>query len=233
MTTTSRIAAVLFAGAVGLAGCSSDTSELGRAGDVLASVFTGVIGDDEGPAPPMKVDRSKVAELSYASIGVEIGENPQFLFVLANQTATDDLYTLGYQVSLVLREGRLIRTQGFERDVLGGRWAGPNIIRQAAAEPGVVYGDRYMETSERGIGTREAHCSAQAIGDETVTILGSPIATRHVRESCVVSELKWKFDNEFWIDPVSGEVWRSIQNIHPKVAPIVIETFRPSTRPAS
>lgn len=225
---------VALLGALALGACAGGSSQNERTANMVTGLVEGWFSDDEGaPPPPMKVPRAKVDELPFASIGVEIDDNPQFLFVMANQTATDDLYTLGYQVSLVLRDGRLIRTQGFPRDVLGGRWDGPNIITAAAAQPGIVYGDRYMETSERGIGTRTAECSAQAVGDETVTILGAPIVARHVRETCEVDELKWEFSNDFWVDPASGLVWRSIQYIHPKVNPVILETFRPATRPAS
>lgn len=224
-------ALVLAISAACLAACTAGDSDVGRAGAMVGALVGGIFSDSDTPGPPMKVDRSKVAELPYASVGVEIEDLPQFLFILANQNATDDLYTLGYQISIVLRNGRIIRTNGFGRNVLGGRWKGADIIQTAAASPGVVYGDRYMETSERGIATRDVHCSAQAVGDESVTILGSPVATRHVRESCDVEELKWAFENDFWVDPVSGQVWRSIQYIHPKIEPIVIETFRPSSRP--
>jgi hypothetical protein len=207
---------------------SSDSGGLGQAGAIVGGVVEGIFSDEEAPKAPAKVDRSLAAKYQFASIGVTIDDNPQFLFLLANRTDTEELYTLGYQVSVVLRRGRVIRTQGLARDVLGGRWEGEDLVRRAMNAPAPVSGVRWFESAERDVSTYQADCTAQDFGDETITVLGTPIVTRHVSEECTVVDMKWQFRNEFWIAPSTGQVWLSLQHIHPRVNPLLIETFRPA-----
>lgn len=229
--TTVRVLAL--AATAALAGCASKGGgSVGEAGEMVIGVLEReLFGSDEevaAVAAPAKVPRDMAAKLPYASIGVQIDDNPQFLFLLANQTPTDHLYTLGYQVSVVMRGGRIIRTQGLMQDVLGGRWEGEDIVLTAARNGGTSEGVRWTETNDRGVGTREVRCIARYVQDETITILDTPMVTRRIEEECAVPELKWRFTNYFWVAPGSDQVWMSVQNIHPKVNPLVVETFRPA-----
>ena len=47
-------------------------------------------------------------------------------------------------------------------------------------------------------------------------------------EVCDVEDMKWHFRNEFWITPADGRVWLSLQYVHPRINPVLIETFRPA-----
>ncbi len=213
-----------------LAGCSSANEEgsVGQAGMMVYGIVERLIDPETVQRPPDKIERKMAAELPYASIGVKIDDNPQFLFLLANQVDKNELYTLGYQVSIVLRGGRMVRTKGLSQDILGARWEGEDIIKTAVNSPTPVQGVHWFELNVRGIRTLEARCVAQAVGDETITILETPIATRHVQETCEVDELQWRFVNDFWIEPGTLRVWASVQYVSPKVNPLVLETFRPA-----
>lgn len=217
--------------ALALSACSSDSEEgsVGMAGQMVYGIVERLIDPEATPRPPEKIERKMAAELPYASIGVKIDDNPQFLFLMANQADKNELYTLGYQISIVMRGGRVIRTQGLSRDVLGARWDGEDIIKTAVHSGAPVQGVRWYDSNERGIRTLEARCVAQAIGDETITILETPIVTRHIQETCQVEELQWRYVNDFWIAPDTLQTWASIQYISPKVNPLILETFRPAS----
>lgn len=216
---------------VALAACTSrnDDGSIGQVGDVIVALVERMIDPDTVPRPPEKIERKMAAELQYASIGVKIDDNPQFLFLLANQQDGAELYTLGYQVSIVMRGGRVMRTRGLSRDILGARWEGQDIVKTAVHSPAPVQGVRWFESNERGIRTLEARCVAQSIRDETITILEAPIVARHVQETCEVEELQWRYVNDFWIAPDTLQIWASIQYIHPKINPLLLETFRPAS----
>ncbi len=62
---------------------------------------------------------------------------------------------------------------------------------------------------------------------ETISILGSALATMRVMQNCDAPGLGWSFIDTFWIDAKSGFVWRSIQHVHPKLDELHIEIFRP------
>lgn len=233
MTQAIRMALLLGTAASLLGACSSDGGAV-SAGDMLVGMVEGVVSDDETQAVPQTVSRQRAAEVKYASIGVTIDDHPQILFPLANREGDDLLYTYGYTISLVIREGRVVRTQGLGRDMMGSEWQGEDIIRTAMTSRTKASGTRTFISSDFGIGPRTAHCTAEVVGDEAVNILEKPISARHVREECDVPELEWHFTNDFWIGPSNGQVWRSVQHIHPKVSPLTIETFRPAQRtPAS
>ncbi|MFT3808544.1 MAG: YjbF family lipoprotein [Micropepsaceae bacterium] len=223
------LAALTFA--LTLSACSSDSEEgsVGMAGQMIYGIVERLIDPEATPRPPAKIERKMAADLPYASIGVKIDDNPQFLFLMANQADKNELYTLGYQISIVMRGGRVIRTQGLSRDVLGARWDGEDIIKTAVHSGSPVQGVRWFDSNERGIRTLEARCVAQAIGDETITILETPIVTRHIQETCQVEELQWRYVNDFWIAPDTLQTWASIQYISPKVNPLILETFRPAS----
>ncbi len=216
------------------AGCSSSSGGIGSTGELVYRIAEAAFFGEEEVGPQrgssVKIEREMAAELRYASIGVTIDDNPQFLFVMANQTGAGEMYTLGYKVSVVMRQGRVIRTQGLTQDVLGGRWDGEDIIRTAVTSPGPVAGGRWMDVNERGVRTVEAHCTATSLGDETVTVLEVKIPTRHVREDCKVPALKWAFSNHFWIG-ADGVIWVSVQHLGPKASPLIIEQFRPAGPP--
>lgn len=226
-----KSAAAILGMALSVAACTSDSEDgsVGQAGAMIVGIAERLIDPETVQRPPDKIERKMAAELPYASIGVKIDDNPQFLFLLANQVERNELYTLGYQVSIVMRGGRVVRTRGLSRDVLGARWDGEDIVKTAVNAGGPVQGVRWFDSNERGIRTLEARCVAQAVGDATITILETPIVTRHVQETCEVNELQWRYVNDFWIAPDTLQTWASIQYIHPKVNPLVLETFRPAS----
>ncbi len=228
MTTCFSRAALAALALGGLSACSSsgDTG-FGQTGEVLYTIIDAALFSEETAASSGKTMRQMVEERPYASIGVTIDHNPQFLFLLANQSADGDMYTLGYQVSLVLRDGRVVRTQGLARDVLGGRWEGEDIIRTAMRSGAPAKGVRYFESNEFGVKSLKAECVATPVKDETITIIGRSFVARYVKEDCVAPALKWRYENHFWLTPEDGRIWLSIQNVHPEVNPLIIETFRP------
>lgn len=228
---SNRIGLAALGLALALGACSSSNEEgsVGQAGMMIYGLVERLIDPDTVPRPPAKIERKMAAELPYASIGVKIDDNPQFLFLLANQQENNELYTLGYQVSIVLRGGRVVRTKGLSHDILGARWEGEDIVKAAVNAGAPVQGVRWFELNVRGIKTLEARCVAQSIRDETITILETPIVARRVQETCEVEALQWRFVNDFWIDPATLRVWASIQHVSPKVNPLVLETFRPAS----
>src|SRR5205085_402547 len=84
-----------------------------------------------------------------------------------------------------------------------------------------------LDFPDLGIFSAPAECARRNAGDDAVTIFGADIPTYRVVEHCAVPAMKWSFDNQFWVDRMTGYVWRSSQHIHPKSPPIVLEVFRP------
>lgn len=67
----------------------------------------------------------------------------------------------------------------------------------------------------------------QVVGDESVDILGTPHALLHVREHLVGAGVK--ADNDYWLDPADGFVWKSRQLLAPgeMLAITQLKPYRP------
>jgi hypothetical protein len=118
-----------------------------------------------------------------------------------------------------------VRTVGLPYDLGGLRDTGNN---PSGARPGTAQSAQYLlDFPDLGIFGATAECMSREMGEESIGILGQPVATRHLREHCSVPAMRWNYDNDFWIDPVNGFVWRSSQHVHPDSPPIVLEVFRP------
>jgi hypothetical protein len=171
-----------------------------------------------------KVARERAAAVPYATMGMELGSSAQALLVLG-ATASDELdWFSGESIFVRTRRGHVIRTVGLPYD-LGG-------LRTVADAPGAPVrgaqdGLYSFDFPDLGVFGATAQCSRRAVGDETVEIFGAPIATRHIVEHCDVPSMRWRFDNDFWEDQMSGYVWRSSQHIHPKAPILTLEVFRP------
>ena len=67
------------------------------------------------------------------------------------------------------------------------------------------------------------------LGPAAVVIAELEFDTRHIREMNRTREFDWRFENEYWVDPKNGIVWKSRQHIHPDLPPVEIDLLKPST----
>jgi hypothetical protein len=197
-----------------LSGCAGD-SDVERVGKFL-------IGNLNGSGA--KIPRERVAAVPYATMGMALGSNPEVLLVLGTTTGPELDWFAGENIFLATRQGRIIRTAGLPYD-LGG-------IHSISSNAGVIAATatvfQTVDFPDLGIFGAPLRCSSEAMGDESVEILGASIVTRHIVEHCEVSALRWTFDNHFWQDPMTGAMWRSSQYVHPKSPPVILEVLRPT-----
>jgi len=167
-----------------------------------------------------KIPRDTAAAVPYATMGLELGFNPQVLLVLGQATPDELDWYAGDQLFVATSRGRVVRTAGLPND-LGGRH--PSVPGQ----PDTMDVSYTLDFPDLNIFGAGAVCTRTDRGDDTVDIFGSSIPTRHIVEHCSVPLLKWTFNNEYWEDRTTGYVWRSRQYVHPKSPPIVLQVFRP------
>jgi hypothetical protein len=195
-------------------------SDIYKVGTVLVASVT----DD-----PEKITRDRAAAVPYASMGLELGSTPELLLVLGTNTAGELDWYAGDQVFVRTRNGRITRTVGLPFD-LGGLRELP--APKADVKAPIAVATQYsLDFPDIGIFGAAANCARRSMADEAVMILGSAIPAVHIVDHCTVSAMRWNFDNEYWIDRGNGYVWRSIQHIHPKSPPVVLEVFRPEQNP--
>jgi len=171
-----------------------------------------------------RVSLEQAASVPYASTGVRLGHSPETILLLATDERGLQLWTSAARIAITTRDGRIVRTAGFEHNLTGYE------SRNPPPEAGGVRSVRWQaDFQDLGLYSIPISCRDVTVGDETIAILGKDIRTRRVDESCrsESAQLDWSFENTFWLDPASELVWRSIQHVHPRLDPIEMEILRP------
>ncbi len=201
--------------ALGAGGCSSDGNNDWRA------MFDAVTQSYETRNAAVSLDEA--AAVPYATLGLRTGEGREQILLLATDVNGQRLWTVGTQVAITTRGGRIVATSGLEYDLT-------NLSGEAAT---AAEWARQRQThfiadfAKQNLYNIRIDCSDTPLGTEVITILGADFTTLRVEEKCRSEQLGWDFTNTFWIDPDSGRSWRSIQQTHPKADPLEIEILRP------
>jgi hypothetical protein len=176
---------------------------------------------------PQKITLSQAAEIPYASLGYKLDGGGQGMLVLATDTNGDQLWTAASHVVLVTRGGRIVRTVGLPHDRAALAPQGAQAMPPLADALKAPYRSaRQMDMPDIGAYSYTVSCVTAQRGRELITILGTAMATARVDETCRGSNPGWSFTDSYWLDPDSGFVWRSVQNLHPKGQKLEIEIFR-------
>lgn len=202
-------------GAGALSGCSSDGG-----GDWLALVSLARTSWENRNAP---VALAEAAAIPFATLGVRIADGREQILVLATDSNGERLWVAHTQVAMTTRAGRIVETAGLPFNVSGysaatgitAPWSTPHSVRWAADFP------------DMGLYSVTISCEDRPAGPDPITILGQELDTVRVDETCHSEQLQWSFVNSYWISASSGRVWRSTQNIHPKMDQITIQILRP------
>lgn len=178
--------------------------------------------------PPTSVTLEDASAVPYASIGVQVGSSNQFIMPLATDLDGKQEW-MNQKLLVATRNGRIVQTAGMPFNL--GR------LEQVAhaPAPGTAIGapvpntrySLYFDLVDLNLFAIEAACTATDRGLEQVDILGGEIPARHIVEDCDMHALDWSFENDFWTDPNTGFVWKSVQNVHPKLAAVTIMVLRP------
>jgi Group 4 capsule polysaccharide lipoprotein gfcB, YjbF len=212
-------AALALALPLALAGCGSQSG----APD-WDQVYDMVRGQVTGSAKDVTLEQA--AAIPYATLGVRIGDGQQAIVILVGGTAGEQLWTSKARVAITTRHGRVIKTAGLPRNIDTVAFPGGDPVLEAAQGGPPRESTRTSDFWDLNRYQVPLRCVAASKGPESVTILGKPIATTRVDETCESSTMDWSFTDSFWIGP-SGLVWKSIQHYHPNYDPLELEVLRP------
>jgi hypothetical protein len=211
---------LLGAGSALLTGCASDSLSL--IGSTLGVT---------GPSGHYLLSDEQIAAIPYACLGVRIGNGGGVVMVLASIDGEQLSWASADRVVLVTRAGRLVKTIGLSRDLLTRRDIGPDLLGlasrgdPAAAEARV---SRIVDLRPDDDFSVPVDTRCEPMGEETLTLLGTPLRVLKVRERVTVRKWRWATDNVYWLDADSGRVWKSRQQFCPQVAPITMELLKPA-----
>jgi hypothetical protein len=206
-----------------LAGCGSAQS-----GNTNYSQFLQIARQSlDASFGKIRVTRDQAASIPYASMGFMQDGGNESIVILGTDSGGEQLWTSSAKVVIVTRDGRITRTLGLDHDIAGMTARGGVMPAPAAAITAPFTSTRLQDYPEMDMYGVIVSCSARAVARQTIKILGQPIATMRVDESCRARKPEWRFTDTFWVDTDNGRVWRARQHIHPKGGMIETEIFRP------
>ncbi|MFB2637765.1 YjbF family lipoprotein [Shewanella bicestrii] len=222
---------VVSAVCVGLSGCSQRISALN---DTIKLAFLGT--EDIVLSP------EQVAAIPYASIYAKLDDTPQAFMVLgfaeskinlsskkSSHEALELKWLSADKAMLVTVNGRLVKTH----NLLTGNLAA---VESAQPDP-LLLGLHLNSTPKTWTRTLDwqpgyhygykAKSEFKLIAEESILINGFPTQALHFSEYVSVDTLNIQYQNEFWLNPLDGNVIKSRQKIAPNLPFIDITLLRP------
>lgn len=184
--------------------------------------------------PDLPLSRDAITKLPYASMLARVGRGPQALLILGRVDGEDQHWISGVDRSvLVLRGGRVVKTYGFPENLKQTIDADDDPVdRLLHRLDRPVHHVRYVDIDKDQLFGLPIDSTLSPIGARKITIVEIEFDTMMVRESNSARTVDWSFENEYWVDPGDGFVWKSTQYIARSFAPVHFEILKPPTAPA-
>ena len=211
---------VLFGGVGLLASGCIESPVISNFASVMRSAAFG------GPDLPLK--REAVTKLPYASMTARVGRGPQDFLVLGKIDGRDQHWVASDKSILVIRGGRLVRTVGFNENLLGTIDVGEDPVDKQlhVVENGASYTRLVDMDFKQSFGV-PIDSTFEVLGDAKIEIVELTFDTIVVRERSSVRTFQWDFENIYWVDPEDGFVWRSRQHFTRSLPPITYDVLKP------
>ncbi|MCC7428267.1 MAG: YjbF family lipoprotein [Alphaproteobacteria bacterium] len=215
--------------ALGLGGCSSDGSALGVSGPTYQAL-TGMLGGSGGGPDGGRLTREYVDSRPFAFIVAQFRGSPRALIALATIEGEDLLWLSARREMIRTRHGRVVQTAGLAENLRETHELDPdplasNATRLPASE------SRRMITIQAsdGLGAMIVESRFEVKQPQPVVILDRQHDTVLVTERCVAQGVRsWRFENQHWVDPSNGFVWRTRQYVAPGLPALTIEVATPA-----
>lgn len=220
MTARNLLLAPLFAIAMSLTGCGTDTDRLQGFG-IAKGIASDVTGKMRRKAPPSK-------DLGLTRAGLASIKTPVDLVTIENVNATGVIAKIGSNNgvetwssvdhrTLSMRNGVVVATRGLGADLMSASVPGVSTLASAGQGYGRVH--VLLNGEDKPIKNRYS-CSVADMGTETLTIVERSYTTRHMREECTGPQ--GSFANDFWFQS-GGKLRKSRQWISQDVGYVLIQ----------
>ncbi len=212
-----------FAGASLLAGCDTgyDDSQFGPLKDYYNHFFGGGMG--------LPITRAQIEQQPYAMIGVNNGGKRTAIMVLANIRGAELHWISADRTIIATRGGRLVRTVGLPENIRETRPLGRDpVVDGLHRTTAGATAKRIMDFDNSERYGRVVESQYRPVERQNVTIADLTYELLLVVEENRIAVEDWDFENKYWVDPITGFVWKSLQYIDPKFSPFEISVLKPA-----
>ncbi|MEM7190553.1 MAG: YjbF family lipoprotein [Pseudomonadota bacterium] len=220
------VTVALFAAlASGLAACSSGNTMLVQLGELAVdSVF-----EEEPAGETVEPTREDLNQIPFSTLALTRAGLPTRGFAVA---IADNGGYVTYQDpsgrSVIFRGGLLTGTRGFGFDMAAVRHQvdDPVITPTPVADWPATIARNYQFWLEAAADYEiTVQCVVEFVARETVEIVEINFDLARIQERC--GNGTRTFTNTYWVDPDSGQIWKSEQWAGPRIEPFIIEVVRP------
>lgn len=172
----------------------------------------------------------QIEAIPYASIGVRIGGSAPVVMILASINGGNLHWASADRIVLITERGRLVKTIGMPRDLIGTRWTGSDALlstlhqQTGSGEAGV---GRIIDLRPKDDFSVPVESRYEWLGEESLSLLGRERRTVLVAERVTVRKWRWKAENRYWFDADNGRLLKSRQQYCPEVPAITLEVLKP------
>ncbi|MDA1101387.1 MAG: YjbF family lipoprotein [Proteobacteria bacterium] len=182
--------------------------------------------------PDLPLQRSTISKLPYASMSARVGKGPQALLLLARGQGGEQHWVSSLDRSvLTLRGGRVVKTFGFPENLKNTRNQGGDPVEgklHKLAQTGPPWRHtRYLDLDLGPHYGLAVDSVFHSLGPRKVRIVELDFDTILLREQNSARTLNWKFENQYWVDPADGFVWKSTQTIARSFPPVHFQILKP------
>ena len=212
---------LLLASCLSLIGCSSIPDNVAGSWRYSFETFkSALFGYEDFP-----ITRELIDNIPYASIRLKIGKGPAGLLILEIKERNKNTWLSADQVTIVEREGKIIRTLGLTNNLTSIRPQSVNHVEFVKNKDNPIY-KSFISLDNPQVFELELKVKVLNKGLEEIEIVDKKYSLIHFIEEKENRYLRWKSKDHYWVDPEDGFVWKSIQNIAPNIPPIVIEVTK-------
>ena len=164
-----------------------------------------------------------IQQIPYASSVLKIGRGNTGLIILESIKDETETWVSSDGIYLLIKQGRIIQTAGLDNnltDFIYREWDFQKIF-PSIKEKRQFY---YSYDNPRLVDL-EVEASLTIKDKEEVKVFETLMQLYRFEETIINDYLGWKKNNIFWVDD-SGYVWKSQQNISPKLPTFYIEVTK-------
>lgn len=211
--------ASLFCSLLGVSGCAQHLSMVSDTAKVA------ILGQ-----PDVEVSPQKVAEIPYSSAYLKVGKAPRAFVILALVEKGNLKWLSADKSMVVMRAGRVVKTVGLGEDIryVDNLTQDPLVLGLLKPSTPMTWQHR-AEWSQVYRGGYDLQSEFQYKGIESILILGKTHILKRFDEQVTVPALKISYTNQFWLDPISGQVMQSYQYMGPNLALVQFTALKPYT----
>ena len=169
-------------------------------------------------------NRELIESIPYASSLIAFDNRSKSLIILETINRKESVWISSDNIRFKEIDGRINQTIGLPNDLYGIKR--PALSFKEILDKKKVNYVSYYSFRKPKLNNLKVEVIAEVIGLQEVMILENQMELVLIKERINASQINWKKDNLYWIDPKTYFLWKSIQHLSPKLPPLKIEVTK-------